>query len=384
MELGLTETQEMLRKSARDFLEKECPKSLIRKLEADDLGFSPQVYSGMADLGWLGLHLPPEYGGSGGSFTDLAILYEEIGRNVVPGPHFVSSVLCADIILSAGSEAQKRALLPDIAQGMATVTLALYESEGGYQPGDIQLSAKRQGEGYVLEGTKVFVPFAKGATHLLCVARTAQRTAQAEGISLFLVPTSAKGLDMAALLSVDVDRQYEVAFHNVAVSHEGLIGQAGQGWDVLQRCRERANVIQCAEMVGGAQKALEMAVEYSKQRVQFGRPIGSFQAIQHKAAGMLSDADGARFLTYGAVAKLDAGQQDAVEVAMARAFVAGAFRRVTKEAHQIIAGAAFLVEHDLPFYYRRAKAMEMFLGDTDFHVEQVAHRLFDRAAATGR
>ncbi|MBI2918528.1 MAG: acyl-CoA/acyl-ACP dehydrogenase [Chloroflexi bacterium] len=383
MELGLTETQEMLRKSARDFLEKECPKSLIRKLEKDDLGFSRELYAAMADLGWLGLHLPPEYGGSGGTTTDLAILYEEIGRNVVPGPHFVSSVLCADIILTAGSEAQKRALLPDIAQGMAIVTLALYEDEGGYEPSAIQLSAKRQGDGYVLDGTKLFVPFARGASHLLCVARTAQQIpTRRDGISLFLVPTTTPGVKATALDTLDVDRQYEVAFSGVAVSGEGLVGKAGQGWEVLQGCRERANVIQCAEMVGGAQKALEMAVDYSKQRVQFGRPIGSFQAIQHKAAGMLSDTDGARFLTYEAVAKLDAGQQDAVEVAMAKAFVAGAFRRVTKEAHQIIAGAAFLVEHDLHFYYRRAKAMEMFLGDTDFHVEQVAQRLFDAPTAS--
>lgn len=374
MDLGLDEKQEMLRRIARDFFARECPMSLVREAEAGEPGYSPGLYRKMAELGWLGIAVPEEYGGSGGDIVDLAIFYEEVGRALVPGPHFTSAVLCAQILLGCGSPQQKKTLLPPLAGGKAIASLALYEPEAGYTPSAISLTAVRADEGFLLQGTKLFVPFAHIADFFVCVARTG-KSAKEKGITLFLVEAKSPGISQTPLVTLGGDKQSEVVFQEVKVPLAGRLGKLHQGWLPLQAAQEKALVVQCAEMVGGAQKALELAVDYAKQRVQFGRPIGSFQAIQHKCADMAVALDGARHITYAAACKVRDGVSFPPEVAMAKAYTGAAYRRITKDAHQIFGGAGFMQEHDLNFYYRRAKALELVLGDSTHQVMEVAKRL---------
>ena len=374
MDFRFDEKQEMLKKTARGFFEKECPKSLVREAEAGELGYSKGLWSKMAELGWLGLGIPVEYGGSGGDFVDLVALYEEIGRGLVPGPHFVSAIVCAQIILGCGSETQKRALLPRIARGESVVTLAMYEFDTGDTASAIELRATRIKQGYLLEGTKLFVPYANLCDHLVCVGRT--RVGGGEGgITLFLVDAKSPGISLAPLLTLAGDKQSEVTFAQVRVSNGDILGPLHGGWLPLRQSLQKANVLQCAEMVGAAQKALEMAVDYAKQRVQFGRPIGAFQAIQHKCAEMVTNLEAARYLTYEAACSVRDGDTLTPQVAMAKVLASTACRRVTKEAHQIFAGAGLMAEHDLNFYYRRVKGIELNLGGVNHQVKEVAQQL---------
>ena len=364
----------MLKKTARGFFEKECPKSLVREAEAGELGYSKGLWSKMAELGWLGLGIPVEYGGSGGDFVDLVALYEEIGRGLVPGPHFVSAIVCAQIILGCGSETQKKALLPRIARGESVVALAMYEFDTGDTASAIELRATRIKQGYLLEGTKLFVPYANLCDHLVCVSRT--RVGGGEGgITLFLVDAKSPGISLAPLLTLAGDKQSEVTFAQVRVSNGDILGPLHGGWLPLRQSLQKANVLQCAEMVGAAQKALEMAVDYAKQRVQFGRPIGAFQAIQHKCAEMVTNLEAARYLTYEAACSVRDGDTLTPQVAMAKVLASTACRRVTKEAHQIFAGAGLMAEHDLNFYYRRVKGIELNLGGVNHQVKEVAQHL---------
>lgn len=372
MDFGLDEKQEILKKMARDFFDKKCPKSLVREAEASELGYSLELYRSMVDLGWLGIALPEKYGGSGGDWADLTILYEEIGRALVPGPHFTSAVLCAQIILARGTEEQKKRLIPSLSSGKAIATLALYETDVGYSPAAISFSATPEGDGFIMGGTKLFVPFAHIADFFLCVTRT-KNPASAEGITLLMVKAKTSGMSLRPLVTLAGDKQSEVHFEGVKALE--LLGEVHEGWLPLQGALQKGIVVQCAEMVGGAQKALEMAVDYAKQRIQFGRPIGSFQVIQHKCADMVVAVDGARYITYAAACKVKEGDNFAHEVAMAKAYASTAYRRVTKEAHQIFAGVGFMLEHDINLYYRRAKALELNLGDVDYQVMEVARRM---------
>lgn len=375
MEIALDEKQEILKKMARDFLERECPMSLVRQAALDEESYPKGLYRSMAELGWLGMGIPEEYGGMASDLVDLAVLYEEIGRALVPGPHFVSAVMCAQTILNCGSAEQKRELLPKIASGELVLTLAIYELDNGYTASAITLPASKTNQGYVLDGLKLFVPYAHIADKLICVARTKKSGPPEGGVTLFIVEAKAPGMSITPLKTMADDKQCEVVFQKVKVSTGNILGDLNNGWLPLKQAMHKANVIQCAEMVGGAQKALEMAVDYAKQRVQFGRPIGGFQAIQHKCADMATILDAARYLTYEAACKVRDGDISATEVAMAKALASTAYRRVTREAHQIFAGAGLMMEHDLNFYYRWAKAIELDLGDVNYQVEEVAHLL---------
>lgn len=374
MDFGLDEKQEILKNMARDFFEKECPKSVVREAEAGESGYLPEVYRKMADLGWLGIALTEEYGGSGGDIVDLALLYEEMGRALIPGPHFTSAVLCAQLISAYGTSAQKSAFVPSIAGGKTIFTLALYEPDTGYSPAAISLSAKKTQNSFIIQGTKLFVSYAHVADSFICVTRS-NNSSTDDGISLFLVEARVPGISITPLITLSGDKQSQVNFEQVRVSEDKLLGEIHKGWLPLQAVLQKGIVLQCAEMVGGAQKALEMSVDYAKQRVQFGRPIGAFQAIQHKCADMVVAVDGARYITYTAACKVRDGESFAPEVAMAKAYSSVAYRKVTKEAHQVFAGVGFMVEHDLNLYYRRAKALEQSLGDIDYQVMEVARRL---------
>ncbi len=375
MDLGLSEEQEMMKTSARDFLQKECPKSLVKQLDESDEGYSPELWRKMAGLGWLGLMFPEEYGGSGGSFLDLAVLLEEMGYNILPGPFFSTVVLGGLTVLAAGNEEQKKDLLPRIAGGGTILTLALTEPRAGYDAASIRTTATAGNGEYVINGTKLFVPDANVADFLLCVARTTEAENPENGVTLLLVDARSPGIKCTLLKTLAFDKQCEVIFDNVRVPGENILGVLNRGWPVVQDVLQKATVAKCAEMVGGAQAALDMAVAYAKERIQFNRPIGSFQAIQHYCANMVSDVDGSRFVTYKAAWKVSEGLPATMDVAVAKSWTGEAYRRVTLLAHQIFGAIGFTMDHDLHRYYRRAKAGEMMFGDSAFQRAIVAREL---------
>lgn len=375
MDLGLSEEQEMLKTSARDFLQKECPKKLVKQLDESDEGYSPELWQRIAGLGWLGLMFPDKYGGSGGSFLDLVVLLEEMGYNILPGPFFSTVVLGGPTILAAGNKEQKSELLPGIASGEIILTLALTEPSVGYDASSVKTTAVAHNSEYVINGIKLFVPDANVADLLLCVARTKEAENPEDGITIFLVDAKSPGVECTLLKTLARDKQCEVLFNNASVPKENILGELDQGWPVVQDALQKATVAKCAEMVGGAQAALDMAVAYAKERIQFNRPIGSFQAIQHYCANMVSDVDGSRFVTYKAAWKVSEGLPATMDVAVAKSWTSDAYRRVTLLAHQIFGAIGFTMDHDMHLYYRRAKASEMMFGDSAFQRTIVAREL---------
>jgi len=375
MDLGLSEEQEMLRESARDFLRRECPKQLVRQLDDSEEGYSVELWRRMAELGWMGLVFPEKYGGSGRSFLDLAILLEEMGYNIVPGPFFSTVVLGGLAILAAGNEEQKMEFLPKIARGEMLLSLALTEPSASYDAASVKTKAVNRDDKYVIKGTKLFVLNANIADHILCVARTKETKDPEDGITMFLVDGRSPGLKCTLLKTLARDKQCEVIFDNVTVSGKSLVGKRDEGWPTVKDILQKAAVAKCAEMVGGAQAALDMAVNYAKERVQFGRPIGSFQAIQHYCANMAMDVSGSRFVTYKAAWKVSEGLPAALDAAIAKAWVSEAYGRVALSAHQIFGAIGFTMDHDMHLYYRQAKAAEIIFGGADFHRAIVAHEL---------
>jgi len=375
MDLGFSEEQEMLRTMARDFLANECPKSLVREMEEDEKGYSPELWRKMAELGWFGLVFPEKYGGTEGSFLDLGVLMEEMGRALLPGP-FVPTVVQAGLtIMNHGSEEQKQQFLPKIANGDLIMTLALTEPMGRYSPDSVTLKGEASGDGFVLSGVKLFVPDAHVSDYMIVVARTKDGADKSDGITLLIVDSKSAGVAVTPLKTIASDKLCEVKFDKVKVLKANVLGQVDKGWAIVKDIMEKATVAQCLLLVGEAQVAFEMSVQYAKDRVQFGRPIGSFQAIQHKCANMVTDVDGARFITYQAAWRVSEGLPAAMEISMAKAWTSDATRRVVAEAHQIHAGIGFTKDYDLQLYFRRQKAGEVTWGDGDWHRELVAQQL---------
>jgi alkylation response protein AidB-like acyl-CoA dehydrogenase len=296
MDFGFTEEQDMLRASARDFLARECPKGKVREIDKDERGYDPRVWHEMAGLGWIGLTLPEEYGGMGASFVDLTILMEEMGRNILPGPFFSTVALCALPLLGYGNREQKSERLPQIAKGQAIWTLALTETSGKYRASGVRLRAASEGENYVLQGHKLFVADAHIADHILVVSRTGEGKRPEDGITVLMVDARAPNIQMEAIPTIGGDRQFRVSFDRVTVPKDNVLGREGQGWGIVEFVLQRAAVLKCAEMSGACQAVLDITDSYAKERVQFERPIGSFQAIQHKLVDMLIDTEAVQYL----------------------------------------------------------------------------------------
>ncbi|MGH7277637.1 MAG: acyl-CoA dehydrogenase family protein, partial [Candidatus Rokuibacteriota bacterium] len=326
------------------------------------------------EQGWLGLIYPEEYGGSGLGFVDLTVLMEEMGRSVMPGPFFSSVLLGGLPILEAGSPAQKKEWLPRIAGGEAKATLAWTEPNARWDAAGVAATAKKAGTGWVLGGTKLFVPDAHLADVLVVVARVSEGKSPEDGIALFLVPKGARGLEVKLLPTMDQTRKLcEVALHDVPVPKEALLGEGGGGWTALARVIERATVALCAEMCGGAQRVLDMTTEYAKIRIAFGKPIGSYQGVKHRAADMLVEIENAKSLTYYAAWAVDERVPEAsLAASMAKAYVSDAYRRTAGAGIQLHGGIGFTWEHDLHLYFKRAKACEFTFGDATYHRERVA------------
>lgn len=367
MDYGFSEEQEMFRKSARGFLEKECPRSLVREIDEGKADYSRELYRKMAGLGWLGLMIPEEYGGVGGNWIDMAILHEEAGRALLQSPCLSTVVTCGQAILGLGTEEQRRYFLPKIASGDIVMALALAEPEAGTDLELLSTAATAAGDGYVVSGTKLFVPFGHVADYLVVAAR-----ANGE-VSLFVVEKGAKGLACTAMDTL-WGRQAEVVLDAVRLPASSLLGKPGGGGAITAMV-ERAKVMSCAEALGSAQVALEMAMDYSKQRVQFGQPIGSFQALQHKMVNMATAIDGARWLVYYVVWMMSEGLPCPAEMAMAQLRAGEASRFAVSEAGQVLGGMGMMTIHDWGLFFRRAKASQVNLGAADAKREAIASSL---------
>jgi alkylation response protein AidB-like acyl-CoA dehydrogenase len=345
-------------------------------MEEDEKGYSPELWQKMAQQGWQGLIIPEQYGGTGMGFLDLIVLLEEFGRALVPGPFIPTVVYGALPLLEFGTEAQKQEYLPKIASGNLIATLALTEPSGRWDAEGVQLEAKRAGDGWVLSGTKLFVEDAHVADVLLVAARTATGARPEDGITVLLVDAKSPGITVETLRTIASDKQCEVTFENVQVPASAVLGEADQGWEVIRHVARKATVAECAYLVGLAQMDFEISVNYAKERVQFGRPIGSFQAIQHKAADMVTDVDGSRFIMYRAAWAVAEDEPDAeTYVHMAKAWVSEASRRVVAHGQQIHGGIGFTKDYKIQLYFRRQKKAELMWGDADFHREAVATAL---------
>jgi alkylation response protein AidB-like acyl-CoA dehydrogenase len=375
MDIDLSEEQEMLRKMARDFLADKCPGTLVREMMEDERGYPPELWREIADLGWLGLVFPSDYGGEDFNFLELAILLEEMGRVSFPGPFFSTVVLGGLPILHMGTDEQKKEFLPKLCKGDLLATLALTEADASFDPSAVTLKAIPDNDSFILSGSKLFVPDAHIADLLICVARTSPAGEPDQGITVFLVNGKSPGLERNLLTTVDGSKQCEVIFKEARVSKNAVLGEADAGWEAIERILALAAVAKCAEMLGGAQRVLDMAIQYSKERQQFGRFIGTFQAIQHHCANMATDVDGMRLTTYQAAWMLSESLPCKKEVSMAKAWASDAFKRVTFLGLRVHGGVGFMEDHDVSIFYRKARTDEFSFGDADFHRNIVSHEL---------
>jgi len=375
MDFSFTEEQKMIKDAVRDFMKKECPSDLIREVEQDDKGYSRELWRKMAELGWLGLIFPVEYGGSGGDEIGLVVLLEEIGRYLAPVPFLQTIILGGLSILYAGNEEHKREFLPKISNGELILTMALTERDLSYDATGINVRAIRKGKNFLINGAKLFVPYANIADYIVCATRTKDVKKKENGVTLFLIDGKNPGVSCTELITMAFDKQYEVVFEQAKISEGNMVGGYGKGWEIIKRVLEQATIAQCALMIGGAEMVLEMAVAYAKKRTQFGHPIGSYQAIQHRCANMKIDLDGARFATYESAWRLDRGLPCTKEISVAKAWVNQSYNRICANGHQIFGGTGLMKEHDMQLYSRRGKAAEFLWGDTSFHREIVAQQL---------
>jgi len=370
--LLITDQQKMLKKTARDFLSQRCPKDYVRQMENDEKGYCPKLWQNMADLGWMGLIFPEEHGGSALGFIDLVLLLEEMGRACLPGPFFSTVVLGGLTILNLGSEGQKQELLPQIANGAIVVSLALSEPTVDYSTDHISTTATPVVDSYVINGTKLFVADAHVADYLVCVTKSESGENRLHHLNLFLGDTKSPGITCTLLKTISADKLFEVAFNNFKVPEKKLLGGRAQDGNEVDKILQFASIAKCAEMIGGAQQVLAMTVDYARERVQFGHPIGSFQAIQHHCANMLIDVNASRLIAYQAAWLLSEGLNCTKEVSVAKAWVSTAYRRICILGHQVHGAIGFTKDHDLQLYSRRAKMSEILFGDATYHQKVVA------------
>ena len=373
MDFGFNQEQELLRNTARKFLENECTSEFVRARMAEPAGVTDAFWTKLAEQGWTGLVYPEEFGGTGLGFVDLTVLMEEMGRAVMPGPFF-STLLGGLTILEAGSAAQKKEWLTKIAGGEAKAALAFTEPNARWDAAAVAVTAREAGGKYTLSGTKLFVLDAHVADVIVVVARTRESKRPEEGLSLFLVPKGTRGLSVKLLPTMDQTRKLcEVKLEDVVVGAEALMGPRDGGWTPLARVLDRATVALCAEMCGGAQRVLDMTTEYAKIRIAFGKPIGSYQGVKHRAADMLVESENAKSLTYYAAWAVDENVPEApLAASMAKAYASDAFRKIAGAGIQLHGGIGFTWEHDLHLYFKRAKGSEFTFGDATYHRERVA------------
>jgi alkylation response protein AidB-like acyl-CoA dehydrogenase len=374
MDLRFTEAQDILRKMARDFLATECPKTLVRELQESEKGYSPELWRKMAELGWMGLIIPEEYEGMGYTFQDLTVLLEEAGKNILPGP-LACTITSTFPLLEAGTEEQKREILPKIAQGELILTTAILEAEGTFNASGITAKATSKGDNFIINGTKLFVEMAHIANYLVCITRTTEGALPEQGVTLFIIDSKTPGIHCEIIPTIAMDKLCEVRFKNVAVPKKNMLGELDKGWPIVEMTLRKGAIAKCAESIGGMQTCVEMTVAYAKERVQYDRPIGAFQALQHIMADMWTAMSTSRYLVYKAAWMESEGLPCAKEVSMAKAYANETYKNVSKWAIRLHGGIATSRDHDIPLYYQISKAADTAFGGTDFHRELVAQKI---------
>lgn len=375
-DLSLTGEQELLRSTAREFLERECPLATVRRIEEEEGGFSKELWQKMASLGWLGILIPSQYGGEGATLTDAAVLYEEMGRGLFPGPHHSSAVLAALILLRGGSEGQKQHLLPSIARGERILALAFTEADYGWGPQHVQMTGASRDGAFVLDGAKRFVPDAGIAHQLICVARTRPSEDPEQGLTLFLVDREAPGMGLRPMAGFVGEPLYELTFRGLEVSADNIIGKLDQGWQVLAPALDITSALLCTYMAGAARRVYELSLAYAQKRIQFGQPIARFQRVQDHLIDMVNWADAARWTAYEAVWKLEKGKPGAKEaVSVAKVIASEGFYQVCDSSHHVHAGVGSDKAYGLYLYTQKSRSLYHYLGDPAFHRQRLAELL---------
>lgn len=382
MDIKLSEEQEQLRDTARKFMEEECTGAFVREIERSELGYSPEMWRQMAEMGWLGISLPEDCGGLGLGTLDQVILARELGRNLCPSPYLSTVVIAGEAIARAGSEAQRQAYVPKIVEGELVLAFAYQEFTRRFDPGAVELRAREEGGAWVLDGTKMFVEFAGAADLLLVVARTADASPDAGGLTMFLVDAASDGLERKHTPTVARDRHYEVTLSGVRVPADRVLGPVGDAWSVLEGVIEKAAVVFSGFTAGVCEKMHEDATRYARDRVQFERPIGQMQLIQNYLATLVMEMYASETLTLFTAFNMDRGRVVRDYVAKTKAFAADTVNRVTYVGAQIWGGLGYMEEQDATLYLRRGKQYQQMLGGVDYWEDIVAEELLDEEHPT--
>ncbi|MCY3690961.1 MAG: acyl-CoA/acyl-ACP dehydrogenase [Chloroflexota bacterium] len=371
------EEELMVKNAAREFLEAECPPSLARAIEQDERGYSVELWEKMASLGWFGISLPESHGGGGLPVTYLGLILEECGRAIAPVP-FHSTATAALAVSRHGSAEQQQSILPRAARGDLIMTWAVQEQDPRLRADAIQCRAEVDGDSLVISGIKHFVDNFSAAELMVTAVRTAAPSDDNAGITLVIVPTNSAGITETRLTTLAKDSQSKLTMDGVRVPLSNVIGEVNQGWPATSDMLDIGTALLCAQITGAARKDAEMAIDYAKNRVAFGRPIAGFQSIQHLCADMIVWTDGAQLLTYEALWKLDSGLPFGVEVSQAKAFTNDKCQATVRSSQQIHGGIGFMMEFDLHLWYRRVTAWTMRLGTSFEHRARVARALLDQ------
>ena len=371
MDLVLSEEQQMIVDMTGGILEEHCTIETVRQMEDDPKGYPDGLWKQLVESGLAGMLIPESMGGGGQTLIEAALVYEKFGEFMAPVPHFVSSVISARLLLEAGSEEQQAEWLTKIASGDAILTPAWLEPDRGFGEIGVQTKAVADGDDFLLSGVKRHVYFASAADRLIVLARTD------DGVDLFLVEPTAEGMTLTQQLSQSGDAQYRLEMENVRVSAEARLGSPGTGWGVFEKVLHEGIILLAAEAIGGAQKTLDITVEYSKERVQFDKPLGAFQALAHYMADSATQIDGGRVLVYEAAWNAAEGRSIARFGPMAKLFACETYREVTRLCAQIWGGVAFTLEYDCQLYFRRAKQLQLSWWDTPYLENLVAADVLD-------
>jgi acyl-CoA dehydrogenase len=379
MDLSLTELQQLLQNQAREFLDAELPKARVLEIDESEKGFDADLWQKISELGWPAMVIPEEYGGSGNSWTDLGVVYEVLGQYACPSPHLSSSVICAQLILNAANDEQKHSILPGIASGEQIYAFAYTEASYGWAPSNVTLSAKSNGDGYVLNGTKLFVHDANVADKLIVAARTEISSNSEDGIGLFIVDANDAGVSIRTQTGWIGPKVAEVIINNVKVNSSDVLGSPGNAWPAIETAMDCGTAMLNLYMAGGTQRVYEMARDYSQERMAFGVPIGTFQRVQDHVIDALNAADAGKWTGFEAASYLDEGIPDYKNaISLSKSVVSDGFPLACDASHHVHAGIGADLNYGLTQYTKRARTLQHYLGDSIYHRKRMASLLIKK------
>jgi alkylation response protein AidB-like acyl-CoA dehydrogenase len=372
LDLKYNESEQILRKSALDFLKRDAPKEVVQVLQETDTGITDELWQKVVDMGWLGIIIPEEYGGVGGTLTNAGVLFEALGTGPLPGPYFSSGILGTSIILEAASEDQKLSILPEVAEGRIILTLALTEESYRWEPDAVRMSAEESAGEFTLTGKKLFVMDAEAATHLIVAARTGKEDDPSKGITVFLVDKQTPGVSVRRLPGFLSDRNFEISFDSVKVPSSAILGTIGEGWIPLKKGIDRSIPVLCAYKAGACKALFDATMDYARTRIQFSQPIGRFQRVQDLIIEMIDHMDAAKWSTYECLWKLDTGKPAQDSIHLAKAISSEAYWQVTNLAIKVFSGISYSREHYVSFHVKASRGMYNFLGEPTYHRQKLA------------